>query len=57
MVVAMLVYNTAATVVLAYAGAALRLGGALLWPAVALHAALAVWCLMSLRPQTVTPGG
>jgi len=47
---AMLVYNGAGAAVLTYAGARLGLEGLLLWPAVVLHAALAVWCAASLRP-------
>ena len=41
---AMLLYNCAAVAVLAHAGAVAGLAGVLMWPAVALHAALAVWC-------------
>src|SRR4029079_19226397 len=33
-----LVYNAAATVLLAYAGAVLKMAGVLLWPAAAVHA-------------------
>ena len=40
---AILLYNCAAGAVLAHAGVA-GLVGVLMWPAVALHAALAVWC-------------
>jgi len=46
---AMLLYNGAAFAVLANAGAGMKLVGVLTWPAVALHAALAVWCIASLR--------
>jgi len=41
---AILLYNCAAGAVLAHAGAVAGLVGVLMWPAVALHAALAVWC-------------
>jgi hypothetical protein len=46
-----LVYNAAATVLLAYAGAVLKMAGVLLWPAAAVHAVLAVWCFRCLRPE------
>ena len=49
MVTAMLLYNSVAVAVLANAGSGARLGGVLLWPAVALHAVLAVWCVACLR--------
>jgi len=44
-----LVYDTAASMLLAFAGAVLKMIGVLLWPAVALHALLAVWCFSCLR--------
>jgi hypothetical protein len=49
LVAAVLLYNSIAVAVLAIAGAGARLVGVLTWPAVALHAALAVWCIASLR--------
>ena len=48
-VTAMLLYNSVAVAVLANAGAGARLVGVLTWPTVALHAALAVWCIACLR--------
>ena len=55
LVAAMLLYNSAAGAVLANAGAAARLVGVLMWPAVALHAVLAVWCIACLRSGSATP--
>ena len=40
-----LIYDAAAAVLLAYAGAVLKMAGIALWPAVALHTALAAWCV------------
>src|SRR5216110_2230484 len=47
--VAMLIYNIAATAVLAFAGMGLGLHGVALWPAVVLHAAMGAWCVACLR--------
>jgi len=47
-VTGLLLYNAGAGAVLAYAGIGLRLSGIGLWPAVALHVAMAVWCLAVL---------
>lgn len=46
-----LTYNAAASMLLAYAGAVLKIVGILLWPAVAAHAILAVWCYRCLQPE------
>ena len=49
LVVATLMYNIVATAVLAFAGIGLGLHGVALWPAVVLHAAMAIWCIVCLR--------
>ena len=43
-----LVYNAGASAVLAYVGAGLGLSGPILWPAVVLHAALALWTIFAM---------
>ena len=48
-IAAMLLYNCAAGAVLVTAAAGVRPAGVLMWPAVAVHAALAVWCIACLR--------
>ena len=45
---AMLLYNFAAAVVLAYAGIRLELRSGLLWPAIVLHLGLGIWCGLNL---------
>jgi hypothetical protein len=49
LIAGVLVYDAAAAVLLAYAGLYLSLAGIALWPAVVLHAGLAVWCGVCLR--------
>ena len=49
LIVAMLLYNVATVLVLAFAGLGWRLLGVGLWPAVVLHALMAVWCFACLR--------
>jgi len=43
-----LIYDTAASALLTYAGLELRMLGIALWPAVALHTVLAGWCVACL---------
>ena len=46
-----LIYDGAAAALLAYAGSGMGMVGLALWPAVVIHAALAVWCMLSLRTR------
>ncbi len=48
LVVAMVFYNTIATGVLWHAAMGLKMTGTLMWPAIIVHALLAVWCIASL---------
>jgi hypothetical protein len=57
LVAAMVLYNCATVAVLAHAGAGVKLVGVLMWPAVALHAALALWCIACLRSGPLTASG
>jgi hypothetical protein len=50
-----LLYNVAAAVLLGFAGTVLEMAGVALWPAVVLHAALAVWCSVVMRGIGVRP--
>jgi len=49
LVAGLLVYNVSASALLAYAGLGLMMVGALLWPAVVLHLAMAAWSTVFLR--------
>jgi hypothetical protein len=46
---AMLTYNSLATLYLLYIGICREWVGPLLWPAIALHAAMTVWCVASIK--------
>ena len=46
---AMSLYNSATVVILSVAGIGYGPRGALLWPAVILHAAMAIWCAAYVR--------
>ncbi len=52
--VGMLTYSAAVTLYLAYLGAVWRLGGVLLWPAVALHAVVALLLVWTWRDERRT---
>jgi hypothetical protein len=52
-----LVYNTAVSILLVYAAAALKMTGVMLWPTVAFHALLAVWDGLLLRGIPSERGG
>jgi len=60
LVTAMSLYNLGAVVVLGAAGIQSQTAGIVLWPAVLLHAAMAVWCvslLLTFHPDTTTGKG
>ena len=43
LLIGILIYNTTVSILLVYAGAVLKMTGAMLWPTVVFHAILAVW--------------
>ncbi|CAN7628523.1 hypothetical protein [Mesorhizobium caraganae] len=49
LLVGILIYNTAVSILLVYAGAVLKITGVMLWPTVVFHALLAVWGGLLLR--------
>lgn len=49
LIAAMLLYDAGVVALLAHAGLVLGLSGPGLWPAILLHAVMAVWCVASLR--------
>ncbi len=51
LVAALLLYNTAVVALLAYEGLSSGRFGVGLWPAIVLHAAMAVWCIACLRTK------
>ncbi len=55
LIAAMLLYNVCVAAILAVAGWRLGLAGPALWPAVALHTVLAVWCLACLVREARFP--
>jgi hypothetical protein len=55
LVAAILLYNFAVAALLAFGGFGLGLHGVLLWPAVVLHAVMAMWCVACLRRSPQTP--
>ena len=52
LLVAVMIYNLAAALLLGWAGAANEFDGVLLWPAVGLHAAAAVWTVVAIMLAT-----
>ncbi|PZV38264.1 hypothetical protein [Mesorhizobium kowhaii] len=58
LLVGILIYNTAVSILLVYAAAVLKMTGVMLWPTVAFHALLAVWGGLLLQGiPSETPSG
>lgn len=54
--IAMTLYNLGVAIILAAAGAGAHLVGIVLWPAVVLHAAMTVWCVVCLVRKPAQAG-
>ena len=54
MVSVMAVYNPCAAIALGVVGMRVLSAGILLWPAVALHAAMGVWCIVCLKKNPLS---
>jgi hypothetical protein len=54
LVAGMLLYNAGVVTFLVHAGTALGITGVLLWPAILIHGALAVWCVICVANLRVT---
>jgi hypothetical protein len=59
LLVALLIYDGAATALLGYAGLVLSMAGIALWPAVVLHTVLSIWTSLCLfaEPHGASAGG
>lgn len=54
LIAAMLIYNVLAAAIFAHAAVGLSLSGIGLWPATALHTAMAAWCAVVLKSNHAT---
>ena len=54
-ITAMLIYNLGAVIILATAAIGSYLIGLLLWPGVLIHAAMTIWCTISLLRKSAPP--
>ena len=54
-ITAMLIYNLGAVIILATAAITSHSSGPLLWPGAILHAAMTIWCVLSLLNKSSTP--
>jgi hypothetical protein len=49
----MVIYNLGVALILGAAGIRSQPVGIVLWPAVSVHVAMTIWCIMSLRYPTI----